>query len=83
MASDPIKILIVDDDEEALMALERLLEEVVQHRDGMERKRGPRFVGSRELRFVAARRTRRGRELRVPAGRIALASAISFSAHFA
>lgn len=27
MASDPIKILIVDDDEEALMALERLLEE--------------------------------------------------------
>ena len=27
MASDPIKILIVDDDEEALIALERLLEE--------------------------------------------------------
>lgn len=27
MGSDPIKILIVDDDEEALIALERLLEE--------------------------------------------------------
>ena len=27
MASDPIKILIVDDDEDALIALERLLEE--------------------------------------------------------
>ena len=27
MASDPIKILIVDDDEDVLMALERLLEE--------------------------------------------------------
>ncbi|HMK23923.1 MAG TPA: response regulator [Terriglobales bacterium] len=27
MASDPIRILIVDDDEEALIALERLLEE--------------------------------------------------------
>jgi len=39
MASDPIKILIVDDDEQVLIELERLLEsERVQHNHGAEQR---------------------------------------------